>query len=298
MNLRAVALVALLAASATACPRKPPTFPFPTARDALERARETQKCSRGLSGAAEIYVYQGIFRVRGKMMYIAMLPDRVRIDVYSPFGAIISTLTSDGDTFQLYDAREGRFFYGPAEACNLARFTGVPLPPHALVELLDGRAPVLAHEPAAASIVWEDGIYVIRITSKHEATEEIRLEPVDEDWDKPWEEQRVHVRNVIVSQGGYALYEAELGGYESVPTAKPRVDPDGLEAAIPTSGPPCDADVPTFLSLVVPDEGHDLELNVEEAEHNPPLLPGVFAQNLPANAEYVTCGPASPPIEP
>jgi hypothetical protein len=258
----------------------------------------SQQCSRGLSGAADIYAYQGIFRVKGEMMYIAMLPDRVRIDVYSPFGAIISTLTSDGESFQLYDAREGRFFYGPATACNLARFTGVPLPPHALVELLDGRAPVLVHEPTEASIVWEDGIYVVRITSKHEASEEIRLEPVDDDWDKPWQEQRVHIRNVIVNQGGYALYEAELGDYEAVGTAKARVDEDGLEPDIPPSGPPCNADVPMFLALEVPDEGHDLELKVGEAAHNPPLLPGVFTQPIPANAEYVTCGPASPALVP
>ena len=284
----------IVAAGVVGCPRQPPVSPFPTARDALDRSVASQECSRGLSGGADIYVYQGIFRVRGEMMYIAMLPDRVRIDVYSPFGAIISTLTSDGDTFQLYDAREGRFFYGPARACNLARFTGVPLPPHALVDLLDGRAPVLVHEPGDASIVWEGGMYVLRIKSKHEATEEIHLEPVDDDWDKPWQEQRVHIRKVVVTQGGYVLYEAEMDDYESVGTAKTRVDPDRIDPDIPPSGPQCNADVPMYLSLVVPDEGHDLVVEVDEAEHNPPLISGVFTQTIPANAEYVTCGPVFP----
>ena len=101
-----------------------------------------------------------------------------------------------------------------------------------------------------------------------------------------------------MSQGGYALYEAELGDYKSIGTAEARVDPDGIDADIPPSGPACDADAPMYLRLEVPDEGHDLALEVSEAQHNPPLIPGVFSQPLPANAEYVTCGPASPPIEP
>lgn len=227
--------------------------------------------------------------MRGKLLFVAMLPDRVRLDSFSPLGAVISTLTADGDAFQLYDAREGRFVYGPASACNLSRFIGVPVPAHALVELFDGRAPVLRHEPSDARVAWEGGRYAVTIRGAHQAEELIELAPLEADWHLPWSEQRVHVLRVLVRQAGVALYEAELGDFEPARTAAPRVDPDGLAPPIPPSGPACDAELPRRLRLLVPGERRDLLVEVESVEHNPPLTAGLFAQPVPANADYVTC---------
>lgn len=263
-----------------ACHRLPPKHPFPSAGSALERLAEEKACSHGLKGEGTLDVYQGIFGATVEVLYLAAAPDRVRIDAFTPLGAILATLTSNGQTFELYDAREQAYVRGEASACNLARFTGAPIPAHALVDLLSGRAPLLVHEPSDASISWEDGYYVIHVQSRHQATERIYLEPVEEDWDKPWQEQRVRVRRVVVSQAGHVLYDAELSDYQRVASAKPPPDPDGLASDTPGSEPVCAAEVPTELTFDSP-AGNDLELHVHTAVHNPKLSPGVFQQIIP-----------------
>src|SRR5581483_3918028 len=102
-------------------------------------------------------------------------------DVVSPFGVTISTLTSDGKRFSLLDFTNKQFVFGVATECNVERFLHVPVPPFALVSLLSGDAPVLVHEPAAAQISWDSDAYLVSIRGRHEATEEIRLEPRPDD---------------------------------------------------------------------------------------------------------------------
>ena len=86
-------------------------------------------------------------------------PDSVRFDVFSPFGVTLSTLTADGRDFALFDMKEKSFLRGPANTCNVARSTQVPVPPFALVQLLRGEAPVLVHEASQASIAWAPGCH-------------------------------------------------------------------------------------------------------------------------------------------
>jgi hypothetical protein len=201
--------------------------------------------------------------------------------VVSPFGATISTLTSDGHAFSLFDLRQKVFLRGPANACNLAHFTHVPMPPHALVSLLRGEPPLLVHEPGQATLAWEAGRYVIRVASKHQATQEIAISPADADYDKPYQQQHVTLSSVEVRQQDYVLYRAELEQHDAASTAAPRVDPDGLDPDVPPSGPACQATVPRRLHLEVPAEEQDLVLAISEISHNPPLLPSSFEQRPP-----------------
>jgi hypothetical protein len=254
---------------------------FPDAEAALSRMRESQACSIGVQGEGKIDYYGPSGRVRGSVLYLATEPDRVRLDVVSPFGATLSTLTSDGERFGLYELGKRSMTVGAANACNLERFTRVPLPPHAFVDLLRGESPVLVHEPAAAAIEWEDGSYVIRIQSRHRAEQEIRMVPPEADYGLPWSKQRVRVLETRVRQAGVELYRVELGGYRRVKTGESRVDPEGLEPAIPPSGPACEAELPRTFRFLVESAGHDLALAMSESSHNPPLVPGVFTQPTP-----------------
>jgi len=249
----------------------------------------TYECSRGLQGEAKVEFARGIGRMRVNMLYIEMLPDQVRFDVYSQLGVVLSTLTSDGKVFALRDFRERSHLYGPASACNVERFTQVPVPPHALTQLLRGEAPVLVHRPSAASIAWEKGRYRVSISGAHAAHEEIELEPTPADWSLPWDRQRVRVRQVLVEQQGIELWNAELDGHVATSTARPRADPDGLTAPIPPSGPPCDAEVPRVVRFEADGE---VTLRNQEAVHNPPLVEGVFSQQPSRgfSVRYVSCG--------
>jgi hypothetical protein len=282
-------VIALL--SLAGCPRNPPPSQFPTAADALARMRETYACSRGVRAEAKLE-YFGEGRVKGSVLYMGALLDQVRFDVFSPFGVTLSTLTSDGDQFSLFDLREKTFLFGPANDCNIARFTRVPVPPFALVQMLRGEAPVLVHEPAQATIEWDgwDG-YAIRIQSKHAASQRIHLEPTESTWAEHWQKQRVIVRDVEVSQQGVELYRAEMDDHQSAQTSATMEDPDGIGPGIPPSGPACNAPVPRKLRLLVPDGDQELVLRVKEVTHNPPLIEGVFRQPRPrgVRSQYADC---------
>ena len=92
-----------LALFTVGCGRTPPSSQFPNAQAALDRMRETYACSRGLSGEAKLDYFGEAGRVRGDLWYLVSLPNKVRLDVVSPFGATISSLTSDGQRFNLLD---------------------------------------------------------------------------------------------------------------------------------------------------------------------------------------------------
>jgi hypothetical protein len=277
----ALAFVPMLGAVAAGCTRSPPASRFPDAASLLARLHEQQSCSRGVSGEGKLDYFGKEGRVKGSVLFMVSSPERVRLDVVSPFGATISTLTSDGQAFSLYDLRQKLFLHGPANACNLAKFTHVPMPPHALVSLLRGEPPVLKHAPAQASLVWEGGQYVIRVQSQHQARQEIAISPSDADYDKPYLQQRLSLTSVEVRQQEYVLYRAELDQHEPAKTAPPREDPDGIDPDVPPSGPSCSASVPRRLHLEVPAEEQDLVLGISEIAHNPPLPEGSFQQRPP-----------------
>jgi len=273
------------------CASPPPASQFPDAQAALDRMRATSACSRALQSEAKIDYFGEAGRIRGSLLYVVAVPDHLRLDVISPFGATVSTVTSNGRDFALFDLRQKQFLRGPANACNLGRFTHVPVPPAALVQLLRGEAPVLVHEPASASIAWEGGQYVVRIQSTRAATEEIHLVPVPEDYGLPYSAQRVRVTEVQVAQQGVLLYRAELVGHRPAKMSGPRVDPDGLDPPVPPSGPSCQAEVPGRLRLQVPDGDQDVILENVEVSHNPPLNEALFQQAPPGgvSVRYSPC---------
>lgn len=244
--------------------------------------RDGVACSRGLVGEGTFDYFGDDGRVRAKSLYVVARPARLRFDVLSPLGGVLSTLTSDGERFAFYDLRQRVFLQGPAEECNVEQALKVPVPPEALGQLLLGQAPILVHQPEQARLVWEGGSYVLRIDSEHQATEEVRLVPRDEDWQRPWQEQRLRVLEVSVAQQGLTLYQAELAEYEPASTAKARVDPDGIEPDVPPSGPSCNAEVPRRLRFQVPGAGRDIVFVQREVQHNPPITPELFRQLPPA----------------
>jgi hypothetical protein len=260
---------------AAGCCRAPPASQFPSADVALARMRATYACSRAVQGDAALDYSGPEGRMRGKVMYLGALPEQLRLDLYSPFGVTLSTLTSDGRHFSLLDLRNKEFLEGPANTCNVARFTRVPVPPFALVELLRGEAPVLAHDPGGAELKWECDRYRLRIKSQYQAVETIELVPRPSDWDRSYGEQRVRVLAVEVDQYGSPLYRAELRDH-----APARMAPVG--AGESASGPACDAELPRGVRLSVPSGNAVLILRSHELLHNPALEPGVFRQPVPA----------------
>ena len=256
--------------------------------------QRTHDCSRGVKAdEAKVDYFGEEGRIRANVIYMASAPDRVRFGV-SAFGVAVSTLTSDGKDFALFDMRDRVFLRGPANTCNMARFTRVPVPPHALVTLLRGEAPILKHDPATATLEWQSGgflglgrgRYVIELSGSHESRERITLSPHPDDWERPWEEQRVRVLSVRVEQQGIELYHADLADHRTVTTAPPFHDDGGVEADLPPSGPACDAELPRSVHLAVAGTQQDLILHNRVVVHNPPLRGDSFRQTTPEGVRF------------
>jgi hypothetical protein len=274
-----------------ACGAAPPRSRFPDAGAALGRMRATYACANGVQGEAKIDHFSPKGRVRGDLTLTAVVPDRVRFDVVS-FGNVLYTLASDGERFQMLDVKEKQFLHGPASPCNLARLTQVPVPGHALVSLLRGEAPVLAHDAQGATIAWDPGgFYRIALLGTREASEEIHMEIRPGDFDRPWSEQRVRVTDVVVRQRGIDLYHADLRNFEAARTATTRVDPEGIDPDVPPIGPVCDAELPRSIRMRVPDTDEDVVFQYKEAKWNPPVVLSDFKIVDPGGVRsmFVTC---------
>jgi hypothetical protein len=286
------ALAGALVALGLGCHRAAPASRFPSARALIERVRETRRCSRGLSGEGVIDYIGDDGRIRAKTLYVVARPKRLRFDVLSPLGGVLSTLTSDGRSFAFLDAQNRRFTRGRADECNVEQALRVPVPPQALGELLTGEPPTLVHEPGDATLEWQSGAYAIEIRSLHQARQRLVLVPRDADWDEPWQRQRLRLLEVEVAQRGQVLYRVELGDYRAARRAEPRVDPDGLLPDAPPSGPPCGAEVPGKVHFEVPGAGRDIVFSQSHVRHNPPLTPESFRQPIPEGVAVLesSCG--------
>jgi len=256
----------------------PPASQVPSAASAIERLRATGDCEVALKAKAKIDHFSEHGRVRGDLYMFVAVPARLRLDAISPFGVALATLTSDGTSFALADLRARRFYVGPASACNIARLTTVPLPAHVLVDLLRGQAPVVRHD-SAGSVVWSPkGYYVVTLHGTRDATEELRLTPHPDDRDKPWDQQRMRLLDVLVWQKGVLLYHASLDDHRAAPMSAPLVDAAGLDPTLPPSGELCRAEAPRKIHVEVPALGEDVIFRYDDIAWNPPLPEGTFAQ--------------------
>jgi hypothetical protein len=274
--LRSPLFLGAFSALLLACPSAlPPASQVPTGQLAIERLQNTQACGTGVHGVAKIDHFGKEGRFRGKLLFFASRPANLEMDAVSPFGLTLATLTSNGKRFALLDLREKQFLVGPAAPCNIARLTSVPIPGHALVDLLRGSAPILKH--SSASIAWKSGAYEIIVKSSRDAVQTLRMVPHPDDYAKPWNAQRMRLLSVRVDQYGGTLYQAELEGHAPGIMSKPREDVETGEPALPVSGPECHADIPRTLRLSVPGATDtDVIFRYDEAEWNPPLPEGVF----------------------
>jgi len=288
---RALLSVAALALGSLACQRAP-IHRFPTAGAALQRLRETTSCNRAVQGEARLSFSGEGRRLSGRLLYLAHAPAELRFDIFSSFGVTISTLTSDGARFSLLDNENRAFIRGPSSACNVQRFTRVPVPPEALVELLRGRPPVLRHDEADATLdfrspLFGSGSYRLTVEGRHQAREELVIGVAPEDWDRPLAEQRLRLLGVKVEQAGDVLYEVQLSGHRLRKMAPLVQSAEEQALGLPppqASGPECSLELADRMRVYVPKTGYELTFNNEELWLNPPLQEGAFVQEAPAGA--------------
>lgn len=289
------AVLGLLALSG--CAR--PASQFPNGQAALDRMKAIYDCSHGVKAEARLDHKSPQGRIRGDLSFFAIDPANVRFSVFSPFGVELATLTSDGQRFAFSDTVQKRFLEGPASACNIAKLTQVPVPAHALVSLLQGRAPLLVHDPGQVSITWNSpflgifgrGHYEVEIPSKNGAKQTLRIEIPQEDMGKPWGEQRLRVVEIRVSQNAVDLYRAKLSGFHTPEAGQPVIDEDGLDPPILPIGPACTMlEVPQRILVEVPVRDDDVRFEYKRVEVNPAVPEGVFLQSQPGGTMHIPAG--------
>ena len=285
------AFVVVFAPLAFACTTPPPPSQLPNAQAAIDRMRATGSCGNAIRADAKLdYFASSTGRARLNVLFLAARPASLRMDALAPLVGSVFTLTTDGKQFQVADARNHQFIYGPATQQNVARVTHIPMPLHPLITMLMGHAPILKHDEAGLApptIAWSgSGYYVVRIPGNHGAIEEIHLVPTKADWNKPWSEQQMRVLDVTVTQENIELYHVELGDHDAAPMSPP-AECDAVckatgQSVTPLSGPTCGAELPRTVHVDIEPASTDVEFRYDKVFWNPPLEPNVFTQQQPA----------------
>ena len=85
-----VAALPALLLFASGCGHPPPVSQVPSARAAVTRIHATQDCGIGIHATAKIDSFNKTDgRVRGDLLAFAVWPDKLRLDIVSPFGVTL-----------------------------------------------------------------------------------------------------------------------------------------------------------------------------------------------------------------
>jgi hypothetical protein len=90
-------------------------------------------------------------------------PALIHLESLNFFGKPQAVLVSDGQTFGLFAADEGKYYRGPASPQNISRFLPVVLPPEELTALMLGRAPRIPADAQAMRVDETLKAYVVTL---------------------------------------------------------------------------------------------------------------------------------------
>ncbi|MEO8601551.1 MAG: DUF4292 domain-containing protein [bacterium] len=238
----------------------PPTVdgrPLPS-RAALGAALQARRAAlRSLRAWARLSYEAPEESRRAKQLLLVERPDRLRMEVFSPFGAVF-VLTTAGGRLAAWDRAAATVYRGAASAENLDRYTQVDLPVPIAVDLLLATPPlddsdgVVSADGTAVKLWQETDGGVTATWFAADSLDPLRVEHQAADG-------RVELR---------AAYD----GWNSV---------DGVR-------------VPTALTLELPETQRRIGIALTEIEVNPPLPAMVFELATPAGAREVGLDGAPP----
>ena len=107
---------------------------------------ERREGFQSLEGLAKVRVKTAQGSLSGTQVVIAAKPASLRAETLSPFGTPLLSLASDGKQLAVLVPGDNLFYRGTASPENLTRFTRLPLPPPALVDILLWQPPLVAFE--------------------------------------------------------------------------------------------------------------------------------------------------------
>jgi outer membrane lipoprotein-sorting protein len=198
----AASLCVALAVTSAGCPRSSlpivaRPYALPSAEELLASLRKREQQMHALDATAkadERAPHTPSATV--KVQIFAERPDRLRLELQAPLGGGAATLVTNGEDFALFDARQGRYYRGPAAPCNVARLIQVELPPRAIVDALLGSVPL---DGSAIAVGWDPhgGREQLDLRADDGSVTRIWLDSRDRVWD-PVRAERRDAHGVLV----------------------------------------------------------------------------------------------------
>lgn len=194
---------------------------------------------------------------KARQLLVAERPDRLRMEILSPFGTVF-VLTTGGGTLTAWSREESTVYRGLASPENLERYAQLEVPVPVAVDLLLGTPPLRAaadsvvSADAAAVQLWQDVGDGIRVGWFNDRLEPLRYEQRD--------------------AGGHVHLRVSFDAYTAV---------NGVT-------------VPLQLGIELPLMQRRLDLTLSEPEINPHLATSVFALDTPPGSRLVDLDQATP----
>ena len=255
MRRAAIAVLATAVALAGCTPRPAPRPPAPRgalpAAEQLDAAVAARRAAlQSLRAWARLSYESPEESRKVKQLLIAERPDRLRMELFSPFGAVFVLAAADG-RLAAYDRGTSTVYRGAATAANLQRYTQVGLPVDDAVALLLGAPPTGDGDDRVVSAdgddikLWWETAGGARAAWFSPALEPLRYEEHAED--------------------GRVLLRATYGDYQPI---------DGVRVALQ-------------VGFELPQTPLRVGIALSDIEVNPPLPPTVFAFETPAGSRLV-----------
>ncbi|PLY04043.1 MAG: hypothetical protein C0624_06355 [Desulfuromonas sp.] len=115
-----------------------------------------------LKGMASIKLRYGTRSMNFSNALVLQKPDRLRLEILSPFGASYLQASSDGERLSLYVPTKGRFYTGPPSSENLQLLTQMPIELEQMISLLLYEVPLLSGPVVAVEARGQEG-YVLTL---------------------------------------------------------------------------------------------------------------------------------------
>lgn len=249
MRCWAVAALAAMAVAGCAPRRAEPPPPatsleLPNGADLLGSLRARRDSIRGVRAVARMSYTVGGESRRARQILVAERPDRLRLEVLSPFGTVFVLATNNG-RLAAYVPEERAVYRGSASADNLARYMQVDLPVSTAVDLILGtppmdgrREPVVSREDGLLKL-WQDAGRRVYVTWFTEQLDPARYEQRDEE--------------------GRVLLRASFAAFGEVAGVR----------------------LPTEIGIELPWSQQRIDISLREPEVNPALADATFALETP-----------------
>lgn len=136
--------ICLLLSSCVTTPQSPVVGELPKPQQVVERLELRRQALRSflMQGAISVVMPDGA-ELYGDHVIWGVYPDRIRADVFGPFGQPMLRLIADGNKLSVLAFNENRIYMGRATRKNIGAFLGVALSADEIFALLGGSAPML-----------------------------------------------------------------------------------------------------------------------------------------------------------